>query len=162
MGRKSIWLLAAAVAAVCAFCVWNAPERQISRRLAKAFVLLEKDAGENPVVAAGKAARLQNFLAEEIVAGSRRYGIEETFPRQEFVRRFFAARAEFAELSVASGKPRLAFPAKGVAEGETVVLAGGENPWWTENPQRCRLGMRFGKTARKWRLEAIDVSFGGE
>lgn len=159
MGRKRIWLLAAAVVAVCAFCVWNTPERQISRRLAKALALLEKEAGENPVVAAGKAARLQDFLAEGILVGSRRHGIEETFPKGEFVRQLFAARAEFSALAVERGPLDIAFPAKGEAEARFAARLAGESPWWSGTTQECRLDLRLRKDKRKWRLEALSVAF---
>ncbi|MBQ7251597.1 MAG: hypothetical protein IJS32_03235 [Kiritimatiellae bacterium] len=159
MERNRIWVLAAAALAVCAFCVWNTPERQISRRLGKALALLEKEAGENPVTAAGKAARLQDFLADGILVGSRRHGIEETFPKGEFVRQLFAARAEFSALAVERGRLDLAFPAKGEAEARLVARLAGESPWWSGTTQECRLDLHLRKDKRQWRLEALAVSF---
>jgi len=159
--RLARWgmLAAAVLVAVAAFCAWNAPERRISRLLGKAFALLEKESGENPVVAAGKASRFRVFLANDILVGSRQYGIKESTPRDEFVRELFAARGEFVTLAVESGEPTFAFPAKGEADVHLPARARGENPWWPEDTKDWLLDLRLRKAKRAWRLEALSFDF---
>jgi hypothetical protein len=155
-------LPAAGIAAAC-WMVWQSPSRKIARTIDKACAVLEKEAGENVVAAARKAAWLKEHVAEEIAYAARdgTYAAEGVASRNDFVQEVFAIRNAFDALAVARRKQSLAFPGTGKDEALAVVdlqLAGETSVFPEALAIPLRLEIRFRLVERKWLFSSVSLS----